>query len=152
VQNLIDIYQAKGFKARLRRMFASSAKIRRVALKAVLTEYQSQGDERTSRNEMDELYSRGVTPHFRDFLESEVASLHESEILAARETISILDQARQKQIEVSSLFFSAIAGGLGVRWCRFWLTNVGLASMDVNVVTAIWCRTASICGLVIPRL
>jgi hypothetical protein len=67
VQNLIDIYQAKGFKARLRRMFASSAKIRRVALKAVLTEYQSQGDERTSRNEMDELYSRGVTPHFRDF-------------------------------------------------------------------------------------
>jgi hypothetical protein len=61
---------------------------------------------------MDELYSRGVTPHFRDFLESEVASRHESEILAARETISILDQVRQKQIEVSSLFFSAIAGGL----------------------------------------
>lgn len=112
VQNLIDIYQAKDFKARLRRMFTSSAKIRRVALKAVITEYQLQGDERTSRNEMDELYSRGVTPYFRDFLESEVASRHESEILAARETISILDQARQKQIEVSSLFFSAIAGGL----------------------------------------
>ncbi len=152
VQNLIDIYQAKGFKARLCRMFTSSAKIRRVALKAVIAEYQSQGDERTSRDEMDELYSRGVTPYFRDFLESEVASRHESEILAARETISILDQARQKQIEVSSLFFSAIAGGWRVRWCRFWLTNAGLASMDVNVVPATWYRTASICGLVIPRL
>ncbi len=112
VQNLIQIYQAKGFTARTRRVFTSSTRIRRVALKAVNAEYQSQDDEQTLHEQMDELYSARAAFYFKDYLESEVASHHTAELLAAKEMVSLLDQARQRQIEVTSLFLSAIAGGL----------------------------------------
>jgi hypothetical protein len=112
VQNLIDIYQAKGFRARVRRAFTSSTKIRRVALKAVNAEYQAQDDEQALRGEMDELYSARAVFYFKDYLESEVASRHATDLLAAKEIVSLFDQARQRQIEVTSLFLSAVAGGL----------------------------------------
>jgi len=61
---------------------------------------------------MNELYSEGAVPYFKDFLESEVSADRTNILLAAKEIVSVLDQARQRQIEITSLFFSAIAGGL----------------------------------------
>lgn len=111
-QDLINVYQAKGFKARMRRIFTSSMKIRQVALRIVNAEYRAQTEERTSRRELDELYSMGIVPYFKDFIEREVTSDNTGQILAAKEIVSLLDQARERQIEVTSLFLSAVAGGL----------------------------------------
>jgi hypothetical protein len=111
-QNLINIYQAKGFKARMRRIFTSSMKIRQVALRIVNAEYRAQAEDELSRHQLDELYSMGAVPYFKDFIERETASDNASRILAAKEIVSLLDQARERQIEVTSLFLSAVAGGL----------------------------------------
>jgi hypothetical protein len=110
-QNLISIYQAKGFRAKMRRIFTSSMKIRQVALMTVNAEYRAQTDEQFARRQLDELYSKGATPYFKDFIEGEVVA-GTSQVTAAKEIVSLLDQARQRQIEVTSLFLSAMAGGL----------------------------------------
>lgn len=111
-RDLIDVYQAKGFKARMRRIFTSSMKIRRVALKIVNAEYRAQTDEQDARHRIDVLYSMGAVPYFKDLIEREVTSEPAGQILAAKETVSLLDQARERQIGVTSLFLSAVAGGL----------------------------------------
>jgi len=111
-QALIDVYQDKSLRARVLRVVTSSTKIRRVALKAVLAEYQLQDDERMARREIAELYASGIIPYFRDLIEGEVKSDYIGQVAAAKEVVSLLDQARQRQVEMTSLFLSAIAGGL----------------------------------------
>jgi hypothetical protein len=112
IQKLINIYQAKGFKARMRRVSTSSMKIRQAALMIVNAEYAAQADDQFARRQLDELYSMGIVPYFKDFIEGEVASGNTGRISAAKEMVSLLDQARERQIEVMSLFLSAVAGGL----------------------------------------
>lgn len=111
-QNLIDVYQAKGLRASIGRIFTSSRKIRRVALMIVNAEFGAQAHEEFARRQLDELYSRGIVLYFKNSIEEEVAPENTSQISAAKEIVSVLDQARQRQIEVSSLFLSAVAGGL----------------------------------------
>lgn len=111
-QGLINIYQDRSLKARTRRVVTSSVKIRRVILKVVLAEYQSRDDERVARRQIEELYASDTVPYFKDFLEHEVDSNDASQISAAKEVVSLLDQARQRQIATTALFLSAIAGGL----------------------------------------
>jgi hypothetical protein len=86
--------------------------IRQVALRIVNAEYRAQAEDELSRHQLDELYSMGAVPYFKDFIERETASDNASRILAAKEIVSLLDQARERQIEVTSLFLSAVAGGL----------------------------------------
>ena len=111
-QALVDIYQDSSFKARVLRVITSSAKMRRVTLKAVLAEYEARNDERAARRQIQELYESDAVPYFKDFLENEVDSNYTSHIAAARDVVSLLDQARQRQVATTSLFLSAIAGGL----------------------------------------
>jgi len=87
-------------------------KIRQVALSIVNAEYRAQTDEQNSRHQLDELYATGTVSYFKDFIESELTSVNTSQILAAKEIVSLLDQARERQIGVTSLFLSAVAGGL----------------------------------------
>jgi len=95
----------------MRRMITSSMKIRQVALMAVSAEYQAQTDEQYARHQLDELYSKGTAPNFKDFIEGEVVA-GTAQISAAKEIVSLLDQARERQIELTSVFLSAVAGGL----------------------------------------
>jgi hypothetical protein len=111
-RELLDIYEATGFKAKMQRIFVSSAKIRRVALRAVAAQYEAQDDELSSRRSMDELYSSDLEPYFTDYIEEEIGTDYANDILGAKEVVSLLDQARERQIQVTSLFLSAIAGGL----------------------------------------
>jgi len=108
---LIDIYERKGIRAWLRRMFTSSSKTRYLALKALVAEYNAQVNAAVAARNKDELYSADVIPYFSDEIDNVLSEDFSGFISGARDISSLLSEVRARQVEVTSLFLSAVAGG-----------------------------------------
>ena len=53
-----------------------------------------------------------MTPFFKIYVENEMSDQSSGVVAGAREVTALLDAARARQVEVTSLFLSALAGGL----------------------------------------
>jgi len=60
----------------------------------------------------DELYAADVAPYFRSDIETVMSEDFTAFLAGAREVATLLGEARARQVEVSSLFLSALAGGI----------------------------------------
>lgn len=111
-RNLITSYERTGFRAFIKRVFTPSARMRRVTIKAISTEYDTQTEIATARTNANELYATDIKPYFRDYIEAEMTDQYPGIIPGTKELVGLLDAARARQVEVTSLFLSALAGGL----------------------------------------
>jgi hypothetical protein len=109
---LIEMYQANALGIRLKRFFSSGSMMRRLTLRAITADYESQRDGRQDRNDLDELYSRNSFPCFKDYLDDKASDTYDADLSNARDITALLDQTRNQQVQVTSLFLSALAGGL----------------------------------------
>ena len=109
--NLIGIYEGKGIRAWLRRLFTSSSKTRYLALKALTAEYNAQVGKAEDVRIKDETYSSDVTPYFSSEIENVMSQNFAGVISGARDVASLLTDVRARQVEITSLFMSAVAGG-----------------------------------------
>ena len=86
--------------------------MRKLALKVILEEYNTKEGAAEARKEVDEHYSSNKFPCFKTYIEEEMSENYLADYSVAREVVTLLDQARGRQIEVTWLFISALAGGL----------------------------------------
>lgn len=111
-QRLIGQYQDTGMRTRLTRFFSSGPRMRHLTLKAINAEYNIQRDASLARDDIDRLYAKSAFPCFRKYLEKEIEPTNAVDLSNAKDIVSILSQSRSQQVEVASLFLSALAGGL----------------------------------------
>jgi hypothetical protein len=86
--------------------------MRRLALKVILEECNTKEGAGWAGKDVDEHYSSNKFPCFKAYLEEEMSENYLADYSVAREVVTLLDQARGRQIEVTWLFLSALAGGL----------------------------------------
>ncbi len=110
--DLIQIYEGKGVRARTRRLFTSSSKTRYLALRALTAEYDAQVKAAADVRNKDELYSSDVVPYFEHEIEDAMSEDFSGVISGARDVAGLLSEVRARQVEVTSLFMSAVAGGV----------------------------------------
>lgn len=109
---LVGIYEKKGIRAWARRLFTSSSKTRHLALKALTAEYDAQVKISEDTRNKDEIYSSDVIPYFSDEIADVMSEDYSGVISGAREVAGLLSEVRARQVEITSLFMSAVAGGV----------------------------------------
>jgi len=110
--DLVSIYEKKGMRAWARRLFTSSSKTRHLALKALTAEYDAKVKASEDARKKDEIYSSDVIPYFSDEIANVMLEDYSGVISGAREAASLLSEVRARQVEITSLFMSAVAGGV----------------------------------------
>jgi hypothetical protein len=110
--NLVEIYENRGMRAWVRRLFTSSSKTRYLALRALSAEYSAQVAAAADSRKKDEIYSSDVNEFFSGEIEDVMSEDFSSFTSGARDVASLLSEVRARQVEVTSLFLSAVAGGV----------------------------------------
>jgi hypothetical protein len=110
--DLIGIYEGEGIRVRLRRLLTSNSKMRYLSIRALTAEYDAQVKSAADARKKDELYSSDITPYFTGEIESVMSEDFSGVLSGARDVASLLSEVRARQVEVTSLFLSAVAGGV----------------------------------------
>jgi hypothetical protein len=111
-ESIIEQYQAGGLKSRVWRFFTVGSKLRKLAMSSILARYRQQEDVSDCREDITAHYSYNKFPCFKDYVEREVSEDYSSDWSIARELAALLDEARSRQIELTGVIVSALAGGL----------------------------------------
>jgi hypothetical protein len=111
-QELIQRQEKGGIFNRVAYFFTSGSMMQRISLKSLRAEYDLQRGTSEAQGAIDNLYSSDQFPCFRDYLEQEAQSPHADVISNTKDIVSLLSQGRSQQVQVASLFLSALAGGL----------------------------------------
>lgn len=110
--DLIAIYENRGIWAWIRRLFTSSSRMRYLALRALTAEYDAQVRVAADAKKKDEIYSSDVIPYFTHEIEGVMSDDFSGILTGARDVAGLLSEVRARQVEVTSLFISAVAGGV----------------------------------------
>lgn len=110
--NLVRIFEENGVRARARRLFTTNSKMRYLALKALTAEYDAQVNAAADARNKDEIYASDVNPYFSREIEDVITEDFSSVLSGAKDVASLLSEVRARQVEITSLFMSAVAGGV----------------------------------------
>ena len=111
-QDLVTKFQDPDLKARIANFFLVGMAMRKIVLETIAVDYAVQRSVSQSMQDLEELYDREQFPCFRTYLEKQASDKYiATYISGCKDTLAMLSQDRSQQVQITSLFISALAGG-----------------------------------------